>query len=222
MKKEIGGYIDHTLLNPDATRDDIVQLCEEAVEYGFAAVCINPSWVSLCDELLSGTGVKVCTVIGFPLGATTTSTKVQEAKEAIANGADEVDMVINIGALKGGDYEYVKKDIQAVKEAVGNHVVKVILETGLLSDRQIVKASRLCKETGADFVKTSTGFGPGGAKMNDIALMRRVVGSELGVKASGGVHTFEEAMDMISAGANRIGASAGVSIVSGEESDSNY
>jgi deoxyribose-phosphate aldolase len=161
-------------------------------------------------------------VIGFPLGATTTSTKVQEAKEAIANGADEVDMVINVGALKEGDYEYVKEDVRSVKEAVGDRTLKVILETGMLSDRQKAKASKLCKEAGADFVKTSTGFGPGGAKMNDIALMRRAVGQELGVKASGGVHNFEEAMDMISAGANRIGASAGVSIVSGEESDSDY
>lgn len=222
VKKEVGGYIDHTLLNPDATREDIVQLCEEAAEYNFASVCINPSWVSLCDDLLDGTNVKVCTVIGFPLGATTTSTKVQEAKEAIANGADEVDMVINVGALKEGDYDYVKKDVQAVKEAVGGRTLKVILETGLLSDRQKAKASKICKEAGADFVKTSTGFGPGGAKMNDIALMRRAVGSELGVKASGGVHNFEEAMDMISAGANRIGASAGVAIVSGDESDSDY
>jgi deoxyribose-phosphate aldolase len=222
VKEEVGGYIDHTLLNPDATREDIVQLCEEAAEYGFASVCINPSWVSLCDDLLKDTNVKVCTVIGFPLGATTTSTKVQEAKEAIANGADEVDMVINVGALKEGDYEYVKEDVRSVKEAVGDRTLKVILETGMLSDRQKAKASKLCKEAGADFVKTSTGFGPGGAKMNDIALMRRAVGQELGVKASGGVHNFEEAMDMISAGANRIGASAGVSIVSGEESDSDY
>jgi len=222
VKKEVGGYIDHTLLNPDVTREDIVQLCEEAKQHGFASVCINPSWVTLCDELLQGTDVKVCTVIGFPLGATTTSTKVQEAKEAIANGADEVDMVINVGALKEGDYEYVKKDIEAVKKAVGDRVLKVILETGLLSDRQKARASRLSKEAGADFVKTSTGFGPGGANMNDIALMRRAVGSDLGVKASGGVHNFEEAMDMISAGANRIGASAGVSIVSGEVSDSDY
>lgn len=222
VKKEVGGYIDHTLLNPDVTREDIVQLCEEAREHEFASVCINPSWVTLCDELLQDTDVKVCTVIGFPLGATTTSTKVQEAKEAIANGADEVDMVINIGGLKQGNYEYVKKDIEAVKNAAGDRVLKVILETGLLSDRQKTRASRLCKEAGADYVKTSTGFGPGGANMHDIALMRRAVGSDLGVKASGGVHNFEEAVDMISAGANRIGASAGVSIVSGEESDSDY
>jgi len=222
VKEEVGGYIDHTLLNPDVTREDIVQLCEEAAEYDFASVCVNPAWVSLCDDLLKDTNVLVCTVIGFPLGATTTSTKVQEAKEAIANGADEVDMVLNVGALKEGDYDYVKEDVQSVKEAVGDRTLKVILETGLLSDRQKAKASKLCKEAGADFVKTSTGFGPGGAKMNDIALMRRAVGSELGVKASGGVHNFEEAMDMISAGANRIGASAGVAIVSGDESDSDY
>ncbi|MFB6355435.1 MAG: deoxyribose-phosphate aldolase [bacterium] len=222
VKQEVGEYIDHTLLNPDATREDLVTLCEEAKEHNFASVCINPSWVSLCDELLQGTNVKVCTVIGFPLGATTTATKVQEAKEAIANGADEVDMVMNVGALKEGDYDYVRNDVAAVKEAVGNRVLKVILETGMLSDRQKAKACKLCKEAGADYVKTSTGFGPGGAKMNDIALMRRVVGGDVGVKASGGVHNFEEALDMISAGANRIGASAGIAIVSGDESGSDY
>jgi len=222
VKQEVAGYIDHTLLNPDATRDEIVQLCKEAKEYGFASVCVNPAWVSLCNELLKGTDVRVCTVIGFPLGATTTATKVQETREAIANGADEIDMVLNIGALKEGDYDFVLRDIAAVKEATGNRVLKVIMETGMLSDSQKAEASRICKEAGADFVKTSTGFGPGGAKMNDIALMRRVVGEEMGVKASGGVHNFEEAIDMIAAGASRIGASAGVAIVSGETSDSDY
>ncbi len=222
VKEEVGGYIDHTLLNPDATREEIVQLCEEAAEFGFASVCINPSWVSLCNDLLQGTDVKVCTVIGFPLGATTTATKVQECREAIANGADEIDMVMNIGALKEGDTDYVREDVAAVKEATGSRTLKVILETGMLSDSQKAEASRICKEAGADFVKTSTGFGPGGAKMNDIALMRRVVGGDMGVKASGGVHSFEEAVDMIAAGASRIGASAGVAIVSGETSDSDY
>ncbi|MGM0380943.1 MAG: deoxyribose-phosphate aldolase [bacterium] len=222
VQQEVGGYIDHTLLNPDATREDIVQLCEEAAEYGFASVCVNPSWVSLCNQLLQGTEVKVCTVIGFPLGATTTATKVQEAREAIANGADEVDMVMNVGALKEGDTDYVRRDVAAVKEAAGNRTLKVILETGLLSESQIAEACKLCKQAEADFVKTSTGFGPGGAKMNDVALMRRVVGGDMGVKASGGVHNFQEAVDMISAGASRIGASAGVSIVSGGESGEGY
>ncbi|MFP4687875.1 MAG: deoxyribose-phosphate aldolase [bacterium] len=222
VRAEVAGYIDHTMLNPDVTRDEIVQLCEEARDYGFASVCINPSWVSLCNDLLRGTDVKVCTVIGFPLGATTTATKVQETREAIANGADEIDMVMNVGALKEGDTEFVRRDIAAVKEATGNRVLKVILETGLLSDSQKAEACRLCKEAGADFVKTSTGFGPGGAKMNDIALMRRIVGGEMGVKASGGVHNFQEAVDMISAGASRIGASAGVAIVSGGEGGEGY
>ncbi len=222
VKEEVGGYIDHTLLNPDATREEIVELCQEAKEYGFASVCINPAWVSLCNQLLQGTDVKVCTVIGFPLGATTTATKVQETREAIANGADEVDMVMNVGALKEGDTDYVRRDVAAVKEAAGNRILKVILETGLLSESQIAEACKLCKQAGADFVKTSTGFGPGGAKMNDIALMRRVVGGEMGVKASGGVHNFQEAVDMISAGASRIGASAGVSIVSGGEAGEGY
>jgi deoxyribose-phosphate aldolase len=222
VRDEVAGYIDHTMLKPDVTRDEIVQLCEEARDYGFASVCINPSWVSLCHDILQGTPVKVCTVIGFPLGATTTATKVQETREAIANGADEIDMVMNVGALKEGDNEFVRRDIAAVKEAAGNRVLKVILETGLLSDSQKATACRLCKEAGADFVKTSTGFGPGGAKMNDIALMRRVVGGEMGVKASGGVHNFKEAVDMISAGASRIGASAGVAIVSGGEAGEGY
>ncbi len=222
VKQEVAGYIDHTLLNPDATRDEIVQLCKEASDFGFASVCVNPSWVTLCSELLRGTDVRVCTVIGFPLGATTTATKVQETREAITNGADEIDMVMNIGALKEGNDDYVRRDVAAVKEAAGNRVLKVILETGMLSDTQKAQASKICKEAGADFVKTSTGFGPGGAKMNDIALMRRVVGEEMGVKASGGVHNFEEAIDMIAAGASRIGASAGVAIVSGGTSDSDY
>ncbi len=222
VQQEVAEYIDHTLLNPDATREEIVELCEEARDYGFASVCVNPSWVSLCNQLLQGTEVKVCTVIGFPLGATTTATKVQETREAIANGADEVDMVLNVGALKEGDTDFVRRDVAAVKEAAGNRVLKVILETGLLSESQIAEASKLCKQAGADFVKTSTGFGPGGAKMNDVALMRRVVGGEMGVKASGGVHNFQEAVDMISAGASRIGASAGVSIVSGGDSGEGY
>lgn len=222
VRDEVAGYIDHTLLNPEATREDIVQLCEEARKYNFASVCVNPTWVPLCDELLQGTSVKVCTVVGFPLGATTTATKVQETREAIANGADEIDMVMNVGALKEGDFDYVREDVASVKEACGDRVLKVILETGLLSDQQKMSACRLCKEAGADYVKTSTGFGPGGATMSDIALMRRVVGSGLGVKASGGVGDFDDAVDMIAAGANRIGASAGIAIVSGEESESDY
>ncbi len=209
--------IDHTMLKPEATPDEITTLCEEAKTYNFASVCINPSFVPLCNNLLKGSSVKVCTVIGFPLGATTTATKRAEAEEALNNGAEEIDMVIHIGKLKAGDYEYVFNDINQVVLAAKrkNAVTKVIIETALLTDEEKVKACLISKEAKADFVKTSTGFSKGGATAGDIALMRYVVGSALGVKASGGVRTMEDAEEMIKSGASRIGASASVKIVTG-------
>ncbi|MBK7103891.1 MAG: deoxyribose-phosphate aldolase [Ignavibacteriae bacterium] len=214
--------IDHTMLKPEATPQEITTLCEEAKTYNFASVCINPSYVPLCSKLLFGTQVKVCTVIGFPLGATTTLTKRAEAEEALNNGAEEIDMVINIGKLKAGDYEYVFNDINQVVLSVKrkNAVCKVIFETALLTDEEKVKACIISKQAKADFVKTSTGFSKGGATAGDIALMRFVVGSSVGVKASGGVRTLEDAELMIKSGADRIGASASVKIVSGDKSKS--
>ena len=210
---DIASYIDHTLLKPEGTEKDIAKLCEEARQYNFAAVCINPSNVSLCAKLLAGTNVKVCTVVGFPLGATTTETKAYETRSAVANGANEIDMVINVGALKSGNYEKVEKDIRGVVESCQGRLCKVIIETALLNDEEKVIACKLSKAAGADFVKTSTGFGPGGATDTDVALMRRVVGTEMGVKASGGVKNYETAAKMIRAGATRIGASASVAII---------
>ncbi len=210
-------YIDHTMLKAQTTKPEIEQLCKEAREYKFASVCVNPFWVPLCASLLKGSGVKVCTVIGFPLGATSTAAKVAETQDAIRNGAEEVDMVIIVGALKAGDQDAVRKDVAAVKQAAANRILKVILETGLLTDEEKMIACQLCKEAGADFVKTSTGFGPGGATLSDIALMRRVVGPGMGVKASGGVKDTKTAQQMIAMGATRIGASAGIAIVKGEE-----
>lgn len=214
--------IDHTMLKPDATIEEITILCEEAKKYNFASVCINPSYVPLCSKLLKGTQVKVCTVIGFPLGATTTATKRAEAEEVLHEGAQEVDMVINIGKLKAGDHKYVFNDINQVVLAAKrkNAVTKVILETALLTDEEKVKACLISKEAKSDFVKTSTGFSKGGATAGDIALMRYVVGSSVGVKASGGVRTLEDAEEMIKSGADRIGASASVKIVTGDNSGS--
>jgi len=211
----VAAMIDHTLLKPDATRQDIETLCREAAEYTFASVCVNPTWVSTCARLLAGTTVKVCTVIGFPLGATTPDTKHFETRRAIFDGAREIDMVINVGALKSGDLRLVERDIEAVtapSREVGA-VSKVILETALLTDEEKVTACTLAKAAGADFVKTSTGFASGGATAADVALMRRVVGAEMGVKASGGVRDLEGLKAMVAAGATRIGASAGVRIV---------
>ncbi|MDQ4078011.1 MAG: deoxyribose-phosphate aldolase [Chloroflexota bacterium] len=215
MARDIAKLIDHTALKPDTTETQIRDLCEEGLNYSFASVCLNPHWVPLCAEILRGSEVMTCTVIGFPLGATTTSTKVFETDEACRNGADEVDMVLNIGALKGGDLAVVHEDIRAVAEATHDHgaTLKVIIETSLLTDEEKVKACALAKIAGADFVKTSTGFATGGATVEDVALMRQVVDSDLGVKASGGVGGFAAAMEMIEAGATRIGASAGVKIV---------
>lgn len=213
----LASMIDHTMLKPDVTPDQIAQLCFEARKYGFASVCVNPGHVKLCADLLRGSNVKVCTVIGFPLGATSPESKVYETETALRDGATEIDMVINIGALKGGDFTWVARDIRGVVETahIAGAIVKVIIETSLLTDEEKVKACLLAKEADADFVKTSTGFAGGGATVEDIALMRRVVGPEMGVKASGGVHTFEEAKSMVEAGATRIGASAGVKIVQG-------
>ncbi len=223
VPRDLAKYIDHTLLKPDATAEEIDRMCEEALEYGFASVCINPTWVRRTAEKLRGSDVKTCTVIGFPLGANTSEIKAMEARRALRDGAREVDMVINIGALKSGMHDVVRKDIEKVVDAAheGGAIAKVILETALLTDEEKVIASALAKAAKADFVKTSTGFGGGGATVYDVALMRETVGPDMGVKASGGVRTLEDAEDMIAAGATRIGASAGVQIVGGHEGDSN-
>lgn len=210
---EYNRLIDHTLLKPDATKEEIKKLCQEAAQYDFASVCVNPGWVSYCKEQLKGTRVNVCTVIGFPLGATSTQAKVLETTAALLDGCDEFDMVINIGKLKDGEYDYVEDEIAKLKKVVGNHVLKVIIETCLLSDEEKVKACQLAKKAGADFVKTSTGFSKGGATVHDVSLMRETVGPEMGVKASGGVKTKEELLDMVKAGANRIGTSHGIDLV---------
>ncbi len=217
---DLAKLIDHTLLKPDATQEQIAQLCFEARKYGFASVCINPTWVELCAKLLEGSTVKVCTVIGFPLGATSPEVKSFETQVALSHGATEIDMVINVGALKARDLDLVAKDIRGVVAVAhtGKSIVKVIIEAILLSDEEKTIACLLAKEAGADYVKTSTGFASGGATVHDVALMRRVVGPEMGVKAAGGVRTYEDAENMIKAGATRIGASAGVKIIQGPTS----
>ncbi|MFC6039837.1 deoxyribose-phosphate aldolase [Paenisporosarcina macmurdoensis] len=223
MTTNIASMIDHTLLKQDATKEQVKKLCAEAKEYTFASVCVNPTWVKISAELLTGTPVKVCTVIGFPLGASTPETKAFETTDAINNGAGEIDMVLNVGALKSQDLELVKRDIESVVNAAkGKAIVKVILETCLLSKEEIKVASQLSKDAGADFVKTSTGFSTGGATFEDVALMREVVGPDLGVKASGGVRSLEDVQKMIEAGATRIGASSGVQIMQGLTSNSDY
>lgn len=210
----MAALIDHTILKPEAKEADILQLCAEARDYGFASVCVNPHWVPLCAGLLSGSGVKVCSVVGFPLGATSTASKMAEAEIAIRSGAAEIDMVMNVGALKSGDHNAVRNDIKGVVEVCrrGGALLKVILETCLLHDEEKETACLLAMEAGADFVKTSTGFNSGGATVEDIALMRRVVGPRLGVKASGGIRTLHDLKAMVEAGASRIGASASVQI----------
>ncbi len=213
----INPYIDHTLLKPDAKEEEVVKLCKEAIQYKFASVCINPSYVPLCSNMLKGSGVKVCTVIGFPLGAMTTEAKSFETRDAVMKGAEEIDMVINVGKLKSGDYKTVIEDVQAVVKSAPNKTVKVIIETANLNDYEKVIACVLAKAGGAHFVKTSTGFASGGATAKDIALMRKVVGDQMGVKASGGIKDCETALDMIEAGATRIGASASVKIVTGDK-----
>ena len=222
MSQNYATMIDHTLLKADSTQKQVQQICEEAKQYGFASVCINPTWVKYSAEQLAGTDVLVCTVIGFPLGANTSAVKAFETKDAIANGAGEIDMVINIGALKDGNFDLVRDDIKAVVDAANGTLVKVIIETCLLTDEEKVKACELAVEAGADFVKTSTGFSTGGATAEDIALMRKTVGPDLGVKASGGVRSLEDMKNMIENGATRIGASSGVAIMNGLKSDSNY
>jgi deoxyribose-phosphate aldolase len=215
---KLAALIDHTALKPDTTQEQITKLCREALEYGFASVCVNPGYVKFCSEYLKNSTTKVCTVIGFPLGATTTATKVAEATEAIENGAHELDMVINVGAVKSGDFDFVKKDISAiVGVAKGKALVKVILETCLLTEEEKILCCKICKEAGASFVKTSTGFSTGGATVSDIKLMRSIVKPYLGVKASGGIRDYETAKAMVEAGASRIGASASIVIVKEEE-----
>ena len=206
-------YIDHTNLKQNATQNDIAKLCDEAKTYHFASVCVNPYWVSYCAELLKDTDVNVCTVIGFPLGATSTASKAFEAKQAILDGATEVDMVINVGEVKAQHDEAVYEDIKAVKEAAKNETLKVIIETCLLTDEEKVRACKLSVKAGADFVKTSTGFSTGGATVHDVKLMKDTVGDACEVKASGGIHTREEMLALIDAGATRIGASAGIALI---------
>ncbi len=217
---DLAPYIDHTLLRPDATGADIDTLCEEARTLGFAAVCVNPTWVRRCAQNLRGSTVRVASVVGFPFGATTTEVKAFETRRAIRDGAREIDMVINVGALKSGDHDLVRQDVQKVADACreAGALCKVIIETALLTDEEKVVASHLAKAAKADFVKTSTGYGPGGATVHDVLLMRETVGPRLGVKASGGIRSAEDVREMVAAGATRIGASAGVQIVTGGES----
>ncbi len=222
MTENYASYIDHTLLKPEATKEQIIALCAEAKQYDFASVCVNPTWIETAAKELEGAVSKVCTVIGFPLGANTSDVKAFETKDAIAKGADEVDMVLNIGALKGSDYELVLNDMKAVVEAANGTLVKVIIETCLLTDEEKVKACELAVEAGVDYVKTSTGFSTGGATPTDVALMRKTVGPDLGVKASGGVRSLEDLKAMIEAGATRIGASSGVKIMQGLAAESDY
>lgn len=210
----INKLIDHTALKPNTNKESILKLIAEAKTYDFASVCVNPCWVALAHQELKNTDIKVCTVIGFPLGANTTEVKVFETKDAIEKGAQEIDMVINIAMLKDKEYDYVENEIHQIVEAAKDKaIVKVIIETCLLTDEEKIKACELSQKAGADFVKTSTGFSTGGATVHDIALMRKIVGAEMGVKASGGVHTHEEALAMVEAGATRIGASAGVKLL---------
>lgn len=216
IPSELAAYIDHTLLKPDSTVSMVQQLCAEARDKHFCCVCVLPSFVSLAKELLSDSTVKVCTVIGFPLGANETEVKAYEARMAVANGADEIDMVINIGAVKSGKFNAVKTDIQSVKESTQGRLLKVILETCLLNDEEKIQACKVSVEAGADFVKTSTGFSSGGATVEDVRLMRQTVAAEIGVKASGGIRDYQTACDMVEAGANRLGTSSGLVIVGTE------
>ena len=219
---EVNKYIDHTILKPETTKAQILTLCEEAKQFNFASVCVNPTWVATCANELKGTDVKVCTVIGFPLGATFKEVKAYETKLAIENGASEIDMVINVGAAKDQNWELVYEDIKAVVEAANGVLVKVIIETCLLTEEEKVKACEMAVKAGAHFVKTSTGFSTGGATAADVALMRQTVGESVGVKASGGVRTAEDMKVMVEAGANRIGTSGGVSLVQGKENTTAY
>ena len=215
-------FIDHTVLKANTTLEAVKQICKEAIENDFASVCINPTFVSVVAKLLEGTDVKVCTVIGFPLGANTKETKAFETKNAVENGAEEIDMVINVGQAKDGNFDYIEEEIKAVVEASGDKLVKVIIETCYLNDEEKVEVCKRSVKAGANFVKTSTGFGTGGATAEDVALMRKTVGEKTGVKASGGVRTAEDFEKMINAGATRIGTSNGVTLLQGEESKSDY
>lgn len=219
---KLNKYIDHTLLKADASQEQIETLIEEAKKYDFASVCVNPTWVSFAAQALKATDVKVCTVIGFPLGANTPEIKAFETSDAIQNGANEIDMVINIGALKSRNFDLVERDIRAVVEAAKGTLVKVIIETCLLTDDEKVKACQIAQKAGADFVKTSTGFSTGGATVADVALMRKTVGPDMGVKASGGARSYEDALAFIKAGATRIGASSGVAIMEGDVANGDY
>jgi deoxyribose-phosphate aldolase len=216
---DLAKYIDHTLLRPDATAEDIDRLCDEALQYGFASVCVNPTWVRRCAQRLRGTDVKVASVVGFPFGASTSEVKALETRRAIRDGAREIDMVINVGALKSGQIELVRDDIAKVSDACheSGALNKVIIEAAMLTDEEKVLASHLAKKAKADYVKTSTGYGPGGATVHDVLLMRETVGPKLGVKASGGIRTLEAMRDMIAAGATRIGASVGVQIITSQD-----
>jgi len=216
-REELAKMIDHTQLNPSAEYKKIERLCEEALKYGFYSVCVNPCHVSRCAKLLKDSDVKISCVVGFPLGATTPEVKAFETRNAIENGAHEIDMVIYIGALRSGDYELVKRDIEGVVEATQGRVVKVIIESGFLKDEEIVKACELAKEAGADFVKTSTGFGPMGALPSHVKLMRKTVGKDMGIKAAGGIRDFRSALRLVKAGANRLGTSASIPIIEGME-----
>ncbi|MBS4872043.1 MAG: deoxyribose-phosphate aldolase [Peptoniphilus sp. oral taxon 375] len=213
----INRMIDHTLLKAESSQDQIKQLCQEAKDHDFFSVCVQPTWISLCKEELAGSGVKIATVIGFPLGANTTETKVFEAKDAIEKGADEIDMVINIGALKSGQDQLLEDEIRAIKEAIGDHILKVIIETCLLTEDEKIRACQLTLKAGGDYVKTSTGFSTGGAKLEDVKLMKDQVKDQAKVKASGGIRDFATAQKMVEAGADRLGVSAGIAIVEGEK-----
>lgn len=219
---ELNKYIDHTNLKQDMSEQDLIKLVNEAKEYDFFSICINPCWVKQASELLAGSNTKVCSVIGFPLGANTTNIKVLEAKEAIENGASEIDMVINVSKLKDKDYEYVYNEIKKIKEAIGNNVLKVIIEACLLTNEEKTIACQIIMKAGANFVKTSTGMSTGGATIEDVKLFKEVVGDTTLIKAAGGVRTYEDAISMIEAGANRIGTSGGVKIVNGETHTDGY
>ncbi len=222
-QSELAGYIDHTLLKPDAIESQFEQLCNEAVAYKFKSVCVNSSWVPYVAKKLRGTGIIVCSVIGFPLGGMDTRSKAFEARSAIASGATELDMVINVGALKSGNLKLVEEDIRAIKRACrSTTILKVIIETGLLTEAEKILACEISKKADADFVKTSTGFSGGGATVPDIALMRRIVGPKMGVKASGGIKTFDQAIALINAGASRLGCGASVAVITGAEAQGSY
>ncbi|WBX36436.1 deoxyribose-phosphate aldolase [Mycoplasma capricolum] len=222
MEIKLNKYIDHTLLKPEATKQDIINLCNEAIQYDFATVCVNTCWTSFCKELLKNSNVGITNVVGFPLGACLTEVKVFEVKKAIENGCDEIDMVLNIGALKDKDYDLVLNDMKEVKKAANDHVVKVILENCLLTEQEIIKACELAVQAGLEFVKTSTGFNKSGANIEDIKLMSKVVKNKAQVKAAGGVRTYEDAIAMINAGASRLGTSGSVEIMLKQENKNSY